>query len=189
MLRGVDVSSFQGRPKRWRAAAGTITWAAVKITELEPNGTRYVNPDAADDWSWLHRNSKVRVGYLFGHPSTSARETVSFFLAEIRKLGLRDGDAIALDIEVTDGLGPSAVDAWCANVTSELHEKAGRRPVVYTFLSFAEAGNCSPSRRVPAVDRRSVLQGRSAASAQAVEDVDHAPVRHQRRDRSRPGEI
>ena len=143
MLRGVDVSSFQGRPRQWRAEAGAISFAAVKITELEPSGLRYVNPDAADDWSWLHRHAKVRIGYLFGHPSVSAKETVSFFLREIDKLGLRDGDAIALDIEVTDGLGASAVDDWCAEVTSELHKKTGRRPLVYTFLSFAEEGNCS----------------------------------------------
>jgi lysozyme len=143
MLHGVDVSSFQGRPEQWRAEAGAISWAAVKITELEPSGLRYVNPDAADDWSWLHRHSRVRIGYLFGHPSVSAKDTVSFFLKEMGKLGLHDGDAIALDIEVTDGLGPSAVDAWCAEVTSELHKKTGRRPLVYTFLSFAESGNCS----------------------------------------------
>jgi GH25 family lysozyme M1 (1,4-beta-N-acetylmuramidase) len=143
MLRGVDVSSFQGRPKQWRSEAGSIGWAAVKITELEPGGIRYVNPDAADDWSWLHRHSRVRIAYLFGHPSVSAKETVSFFLTEIGKLGLHDGDAIALDIEVTDGLGPSSVDEWCADVTSELHKKTGRRPLVYTFLSFAEEGNCS----------------------------------------------
>jgi lysozyme len=102
-----------------------------------------VNPDAADDWSWLERHQLVRIGYLFGHPSVSVSDTVSFFLAEIGKHGLRDTDAIALDIEVTDGLGPSAVDDWCAELTSELHKKTGRRPLVYTFLSFAEEGNCS----------------------------------------------
>jgi lysozyme len=143
MLRGVDVSSFQGRPRDWRAEAGTITWAAVKFTELQPGDVRYVNPDAADDWSWLERHQLVRIGYLFGHPSVSVSDTVSFFLAEIGKHGLRDTDAIALDIEVTDGLGPSAVDDWCAELTSELHKKTGRRPLVYTFLSFAEEGNCS----------------------------------------------
>jgi GH25 family lysozyme M1 (1,4-beta-N-acetylmuramidase) len=142
-LPGVDVSSFQGRPEVWKAQAGNISWAAVKITELEPSGLRYVNPDAADDWSWLDRNKKVRIGYLFGHPSVSVSDSVSFFLTEIGSLGLRDGDAIALDIEVTDGLDPSAVDAWCADVTSELHKKTGRRPLVYTFLDFAEAGNCA----------------------------------------------
>jgi lysozyme len=141
MLRGVDVSSFQGRPAQWKARAGRFAWAAVKITELEPNGTRYVNPDAAADWAFLHRQQKMRVAYLFGHPSVSAAHTVSFFLAEIHKLGLHDDDAIALDIEVTDGLSPAAVDAWCVRVTSELRHKTMRHPVVYTFLSFAEAGN------------------------------------------------
>jgi hypothetical protein len=141
MLHGVDVSSFQGRPGQWKAEAGIITWAAVKITELQPDGLRYVNPDAADDWSYLLRKKKVRIGYLFGHPSVSATESVSFFLTEIDELGLRDADGVALDIEVTDGLEPRAVDNWCAEVTAELHKKTGRRPVVYTFLSFAEAGN------------------------------------------------
>ena len=43
-LKGVDVSSFQGPPADWAKAAGSIVWAAVKLTELEPDGTRYVNP-------------------------------------------------------------------------------------------------------------------------------------------------
>lgn len=149
MLRGVDVSSFQGRPAQWKSEAGRIAWAAVKITELEPNGTHYVNPDAAADWAFLHRNQKVRVGYLFGHPSVSAADSVSFFLREIDKLGLHDDDSIALDIEVTDGRSPSAVAAWCVRVTSELRHRTQRHPVVYTFLSFAEAGNCKGLGHLP----------------------------------------
>jgi GH25 family lysozyme M1 (1,4-beta-N-acetylmuramidase) len=148
-LRGVDVSSFQGRPGQWKSEAGRIAWAAVKITELEPNGTRYVNPDAAADWAFLHRNQKVRVAYLFGHPSVNSAHTVSFFLEEMHKLGLHDDDAVALDIEVTDGRSPSEVAAWCGRVTSELRHRTGRHPVVYTFLSFAEAGNCRGLGHLP----------------------------------------
>ncbi len=148
-LHGVDVSSFQGRPAQWRHEAGRIAWAAVKITELEPNGRRYVNPDAAADWAFLHRNQKVRIAYLFGHPSVSAAHTVSFFLHEIRKLGLHDDDGIALDIEVTDGRSPSAVDSWCARVTAELRHQTGRHPLVYTFLSFAREGNCNRLGHLP----------------------------------------
>ena len=149
MLRGVDVSSFQGRPAQWKSEAGRIAWAAVKITELEPNGTRYVNPDAAADWAFLHRNQKVRVAYLFGHPSVNSAHTVSFFLEEMSKLGLHDDDAVALDIEVTDGRSPSEVAAWCRRVTSELRHRTMRHPVVYTFLSFAEAGNTSRLGHLP----------------------------------------
>src|SRR6185437_4028557 len=53
LLHGVDVASFQGRPANWKHLAGPISWAAVKITELEPNGVHYVNPDAAADWAYL----------------------------------------------------------------------------------------------------------------------------------------
>jgi GH25 family lysozyme M1 (1,4-beta-N-acetylmuramidase) len=149
LLPGVDVSSFSGLPSNWQKAAGTISWAAVKITELEPNGTRYVNPDAAADWKWLAENKKGRIGYLFGHPSVSASETVSFFISELTKLGLRDTDGVALDLEVTDGRGPAGVAAWANAVQSELHLQLHRHPVLYTFIDFAKQGNCAGLGRYP----------------------------------------
>jgi lysozyme len=143
MLHGVDVSSFQGTPANWRDSAGQITWAAVKITELEPNGHHYVNPDAAADWAFLKHRGLNRVAYLFGHPSVSVNQTVTFFLAEVRSLDLDAQDGIALDLEVTDGLGAAAVSRWAQNVARELHNRTSRRPVIYTFLSFARSGNCA----------------------------------------------
>ena len=71
----------------WTSAASDDVWAAVKLTELEPDGTRYVNPDAADDWAWLRLNKKARIAYLFGHPSVSATETVNFAQGDLMMLG------------------------------------------------------------------------------------------------------
>jgi hypothetical protein len=51
LQHGVDVAVFQGEPSTWASQAGDIDWAAVKLTELEPKNVRYVNPDAAADWS------------------------------------------------------------------------------------------------------------------------------------------
>jgi lysozyme len=148
-LPGVDVSSFQGRPGSWAKAAGNITWAAVKFTELQPDGTRYVNPDAAADWAWLKGKKKERLAYLFGHPSVSAKDTVSFFVSELRKLGLTDADGVALDLEVTDGRTPAEVSSWAASVMTDLRKELKRAPVLYTFLDFAEAGNCAGLGRYP----------------------------------------
>jgi hypothetical protein len=142
MLPGVDVSSFQGPPGDWTTVAGDFVWAAVKLTELQPNGTRYVNPDAHADWIWIHDHGKGRMAYFFGHPSVSASETVDFFVTELHHLGLRDSDAVALDLEVTDGLGPAAVSAWARSVQSDLHTKLSRPPLLYTFVDFAKEGNC-----------------------------------------------
>jgi hypothetical protein len=140
---GVDVSSYQGPPADWKSAAGKISWAAVKMTELEPGGIKYVNPDAAADWAWLKQNNKGRVAYLFGHPSVSAAETVAFFVSELTKLGLEDRDGIALDLETADGKSAAAVDAWALSVQQDLARQLGRTPLLYTFLSFAQAGNCA----------------------------------------------
>jgi GH25 family lysozyme M1 (1,4-beta-N-acetylmuramidase) len=149
LLPGVDVSSFQGPPADWVGEAGAIVWAAVKLTELQPNGTRYINPDAQADWDWLHAHSKGRIAYLFGHPSTSAAETASFFVSELDKIGLRDTDAVCLDLEVTDGEGPSHVSAWADNVQSELKSRLHRPPLLYTFIDFAKEGNCAGLGRYP----------------------------------------
>ena len=142
-LPGVDVSSFQGPPGSWTTVAGHIVWAAVKLTELEPNGTRYINPDAQADWDWLKANGKGRIAYLFGHPAVSATETVTFFLSELNHIGLRDTDAVALDLEVTDGLRPAQVAAWGVSVQSQLKTKLDRPPLLYTFVNFAKEGNCA----------------------------------------------
>jgi hypothetical protein len=143
MLEGVDVASFQGSPGSWASAVGDIVWAAVKLTELEANGTKYVNPDAKADMDWLKSNNKARVAYLFGHPSVSATDTVSFFLSEFNDLGLLDTDGVALDLETTDGLSAQQVAAWAVDVQSQLHSSLGRVPLLYTFIDFANEGNCA----------------------------------------------
>ena len=147
-LPGVDLSSFQGPPGQWKAAAGGIAWAAVKWTELSPTGL-YVNPAAAADWAALKAMGAGRVAYLFGHPATSPALTVTAFLGAVRAHGLADGDGIALDLEVSDGRTPAGVTAWATDVLEGLEREAGRRPYCYTFPSFAQAGNCAGLDRWP----------------------------------------
>ena len=145
-MNGVDVSSFQGEPASWAKSAGSIQWAAVKITELQPPGSApvpYENPDAGADWAYLKQHHLVRVAYMFGHPSVHAASSVSYFAARLDALGVADGDVVALDHEVTDGLRPAAVAAWAADVLQDLRRTFGRVPLVYTFRNFAAAGNCA----------------------------------------------
>jgi hypothetical protein len=146
-LPGADVSAYQGTPAQWRGEAGRISWAAIKISELGVDGAgreiRYVNPDAAADAAWLRSAGKGRIFYLYGHPSTLPSDTVALFATTLRGLGLEDGDGCALDLEVTDGHSPAEVAAWARAVMGLLRATLGREPVLYTYLSFAEAGNCA----------------------------------------------
>jgi lysozyme len=141
-LRGVDVASFQGTPAQWRGEAGAIDFAEVKFTELSAGGA-YVNPDAAADWAWLKQQGHGRIAYLYPHPSVSVSATAGLFVSELRRLGLDDDDGVMLDHEQSDGLGPAAVNTWALAVCRLLERELGRRPLVYTYLSFAWEGNCA----------------------------------------------
>jgi lysozyme len=149
MIRGVDVASFQGEPGHWQAAAGPISWAAVKLTELSPKTGLYIDPDAADDWAWLGRQGHGRIAYLFGHPATPVAATVAAFAAELGRLGLAAGDGVALDHETTDGLGPAAVAAWGREVLATMQATFLRAPLLYANRAFLAEGYCAGMQHCP----------------------------------------
>lgn len=155
LLHGVDVASFQGKPGSWSGPAGRISFAAVKFTELQPPAVHggapvpYVNPDAAADWAYLHKHKLGRIAYLFAHPNVGVKATINLFDEQIRKRGLADHDAIAVDLEVTGGKSPSEVDTWAHELMVQLAKKYHRPPLLYTFLSFAQAGNCNKLGKYP----------------------------------------
>ena len=148
MIPGADLASWQGPPP-WQLAAASISWAAVKFTEFQPGQVAYRDPDAAADWRYLRQLGKGRIAYLFGRPSTPVTATVALFAGECDALGLDDGDGIALDHEVTDGLTAAEVSLWALDVCRLLERELGRTPIVYTYLGFAWAGNCAGLGRYP----------------------------------------
>jgi lysozyme len=149
MLAGVDLAVFQGPPTTWSGEAGKFSWAAVKITELQYGGVEYVNPDAAADWVYLLAEKKGRIAYLYGHPNVAADATVDFFVSQLAVLVLAEADGICLDLEETDGCSAAEVDAWAVKVLADLEKKLGRRPLLYTYISFATAGNCASLGKYP----------------------------------------
>lgn len=141
---GVDVSNFQ--PSfGWQAEKGRISFAFIKATE----GTGFTDPDFATNWRQAAAIGVVRGAYHFAHPKDPASAEISHFLSVVRAQGLHPGDLLALDLETADGLPPAQVaayaQAWCAGVA----QATGRPPVLYTFLSFAQQGNCAGLGRYP----------------------------------------
>jgi GH25 family lysozyme M1 (1,4-beta-N-acetylmuramidase) len=152
LLPGCDVSNWNGSPADWRTDAGRISWAGVKVIEVAWQDGKLMalaSPDAAADWAFLRNNGMGRVGYLFAHPDTPAAATAQMFAAQITGLGLEDGDGIAIDLEVTGGKPAAEVAAWAGQVAQLLESGLHRVPLLYTFLSFAEDGNCAGLARLP----------------------------------------
>ncbi len=149
MLTGIDLSSWQGAPGQWAAEAGEFDFAAVKISEVYPDGSRYADPDAAADLAWLKANGKGRILYLYAHPASSANDTAAFFLSLLDELGLDDADAVAIDLEVSDSRNAAQVSVWMKMATRKLQGELGRPVLVYVDLDFAAQGNCSGLGALP----------------------------------------
>jgi lysozyme len=125
-LSGIDVSHFQGEID-WRAvAAAGVRFAFIKATE----GLSDVDPRFAQNWQLSRAAGLLRGAYHFLHPNLDARQQAEHFLSVV----MLDDAALppALDVEVTDGVDPAALQA-CVETWLETIEAAVRcKPVVYT---------------------------------------------------------
>jgi lysozyme len=135
---GIDLSSYQPSFD-WSAEKGRISFAFIKATE----GTTIRDPSFAANWQRAKDIGIVRGAYHFGHPGNGAATEATAFLDTVRAHGLNAGDLLALDLEVSDGLGPARVAEYARNWCADVHKATGHTPVVYTFLSFAQQGNCA----------------------------------------------
>jgi GH25 family lysozyme M1 (1,4-beta-N-acetylmuramidase) len=135
---GIDLSSYQPSFD-WSAEKGRISFAFIKATE----GTTIRDPSFAANWQRAKDIGIVRGAYHFGHPGNGAATEARAFLDTVRAHGLNAGDLLALDLEASDGLGPARVAEYARNWCADVHKATGHTPVVYTFLSFAQQGNCA----------------------------------------------
>ena len=136
--QGIDLSSYQPSFD-WAAEKGRISFAFAKATE----GTTIRDPDFATNWQNAKALGIVRGAYHFAHPKNGAATEAQAFLDTVRAHGLQAGDLLALDLETSDNLSPARVAEYARNWCADVHHATGHTPIVYTFLAFAQAGNCA----------------------------------------------
>ena len=135
---GIDLSSYQPSFD-WSAEKGRISFAFIKATE----GITIRDPDFATNWQQAKALGIVRGAYHFAHPSNGAATESGAFLDAVRAHGLAAGDLLALDLETSDGLSPARVAEYARNWCADVQKATGHTPIVYTFLGFAQQGNCA----------------------------------------------
>lgn len=132
MLRGTDISRYQSS-----IPAGDF--CIMKATE----GVSYVDAPFASRWKTLASRGTLRGAYHFARPGNNGPGAeADHFLSVVLVAGLKPGDLLVLDHETAGGSAAhdaSWAQAWCTHVQA----KTGVKPVVYTFLSFAQDGRCA----------------------------------------------
>lgn len=146
MLHGIDVSNWQGAVDWGRHANDGVAFAFAKATE----GGTFSDRWFGRNWTGMRESWIVAGAYHFARPSGDPEVQAGHFLRAVgRAGGLRRGDLLALDLETTDRLPPRRVARFARRWCRAVIEQAGVRPVVYTFLAFAYAGNCAGLEEYP----------------------------------------
>jgi len=138
-VEGIDVSDNNGliNWERWR---GHILFAEIKATE----GLTFDDPTFAENWSHALGLDLVRFAYHYGHPDEDPAKQAAFFTRTVRAQGMRDVDHFVLDLEVSRGKTPMEVSFWAYVFCREVNRlNPGKRVMVQTFPSFADAGFCA----------------------------------------------
>lgn len=141
MLKGQDVSNYQGA----YAWPGGLNFGFAKATE----GTFYRDASFSHNWSTLAGKKYLRGAYHFGHPGTNAVDQARYYVDFVKSHGLESNDALALDLEVTDGRSAPEVAAWVRSFCGEVKALCGKNVIIYTTASMAGDGSCSGSYNQP----------------------------------------
>jgi GH25 family lysozyme M1 (1,4-beta-N-acetylmuramidase) len=142
--RGID--AYEGNGEIDFALYPGIDFAFFKATETTAAGTHYDSQFARSMVASAEHYGKgfIRHAYAFVHPAEAVQPQVSALVSVAKDAGLEPGDHYMMDLEVTDGLGRAEVSAFGVAFCHQLNKAApGHRCIVYTFLAFAEEGNCA----------------------------------------------
>lgn len=137
MLTMQDISNWQGPKAPELVAHHEIL--GIKATE----GNNFLDPEFANNWKFADDNEKGRIAYHLLHPSQPGLQQAQFFLDYVEKAGIESGDMFAVDLEESDGKTPEEVDACAKEFLDYVAAQTKANPFVYTFIHFAEAGNCN----------------------------------------------
>jgi len=136
---GVDTSHWQhpaNQPISWTLLPGQgYKWAVMKAVQ----GSTYTDPSFAQDWAAAGNAGLIRGAYDFANPTSSSTDAVAearHFIAVTGPLRGRNTLPPVLDLEVSNGLNPTALIAWTQAWIGEARALTGRRPIIYTYANF-----------------------------------------------------
>jgi GH25 family lysozyme M1 (1,4-beta-N-acetylmuramidase) len=130
---GIDVSHWQGTINWSKVAAAGIRFAIHKATE----GRTSTDPMYTTNRSGAGRYRIKWGAYHFARPGTGSNDAVAEANHFVNTALLKSGNIIpALDLEVTGGLGTTALRKWVSAWLGRVKTRMGVKPMIYTSPNF-----------------------------------------------------
>ncbi len=135
IVPGLDVSYWQA-DINWQAVrAAGVRFVFIKATE----GVGYTDSTFPGNWEGAGVAGLLRGAYCFFHPNQDAVQQAERFVSVVKE---REDDGelpCSIDLEVTDGVSNKNVIAAVKTWLDEVERRLGRRPLIYSGLSFLES--------------------------------------------------
>jgi lysozyme len=143
---GIDASYWQSEIEWPSVRASGQRFAFFKATE----GLGYTDPTFEDNWHRARDVGLLRGAYCFFHPNQDAKQQAARFINAIRNLN-DDGELpCSLDLEVTDAVSKPKILAGVKLWLDDVEQAFGRRPMIYSGVSFLETSLIEASGGPPA---------------------------------------
>lgn len=132
-LDGIDVSYHQGTVSWPQVAAAGKRFAFVRASA----GTLTADTQYATNRSGAKAAGLAVGSYHYANPDTAANDAANEAAWFLRNATIASGDLLpVLDLEVTNGLSPTAMTAWAQTWLGQVHAATGVRAIIYTNASF-----------------------------------------------------
>ncbi|HEX3789248.1 MAG TPA: lysozyme [Pseudonocardiaceae bacterium] len=139
-LAGLDVSNYQGNVAWPTVVGGAGQFAYIKATE----GVDYISPSFNSQYTGAYAAGLVRGAYHFATPNTSSGAAQADYFVAHGGGWTADGRTLppAVDLEYNPygdacyGMTPAALVGWIHDFATELHNRTGRFPTIYTSTSW-----------------------------------------------------
>jgi lysozyme len=132
-VSGVDVSHWNGAPNWLRARRSGVRFVIAKATD----GRTFVDPAYARNKADAEQVGLYFTAYHYARPSATpgdARAQARHFVKTAR---LTAKNLVpALDLEQSGGLPPAALAHWVRAFLSEVRDRLGVQPMIYSSPSF-----------------------------------------------------
>jgi lysozyme len=134
-VKGIDVSTYQGVVDWHAAKAAGIEFAFARVSD----GVSHPDDQFARNWPAMKTAGVVRGVYQFFRPGGDPVAQADLVMQKLQAAGgLAAGDLpVVMDMEVSDGLSPAAIQANMHTWLTKIEQATGRKPIIYTaaFMS------------------------------------------------------
>ncbi len=142
LTEGIDVSHWQGSIDWARVRAAGKRFTYIKSSE----NTSFVDNKYATNRAGAKAAGLLVGAYHFAQPGTGAGDAVAEADHFVDTARIQSGDLIpVLDLEVTNGMGSSSLQAWVKSFLTRVYDRTGVRAGIYVSPSFwsGKMGNSS----------------------------------------------